>query len=114
MSKLVWVEVTPANIPIRIFRSRLHSAGYHVGSITQMDRTHAVSIIRHLVFMRSEGFCEGCSAPITESTGHMHELLHRGKGGDISLENSVFICAACHKFAHKDRSPRFSKKSLDI
>jgi 5-methylcytosine-specific restriction endonuclease McrA len=114
MSKLVWVEVTPANVPIRIFKSRLHSAGYCVGSVTQMDRSHAVATIRHLVFIRSEGFCEGCGAPITESSGHMHEVQHRGKGGEISLANSVFICPACHQLAHKDRNPRFTKKPLDI
>src|SRR4029077_5373772 len=100
--------------PIRIFKSRLHSAGYHVGSVTQMDRSHAVSVIRHLVFMRSQGFCEGCAIPVTELTGHMHEQKHRGKGGEISMDNSVFICAKCHQTEHKDRNPRFSKKLLDI
>jgi hypothetical protein len=116
-AKLVWVEKDSRLQVFRIFRNRqdASAAARHIGRrVIDMFYGEAVGMIRHTVFIRSQGFCEGCAAPVTESTGHMHELLHRGKGGEISMDNSVFICADCHKFAHKDRSPIFSKKSLDI
>jgi 5-methylcytosine-specific restriction endonuclease McrA len=49
----------------------------------------------------------------------MHEKVFRGNGGEISLENSIILCADCHilnpnqKGAHGGRQPRFSKKVLD-
>jgi hypothetical protein len=39
----------------------------------------------------------------------MHEKLHRGKGGEISFENSILICHPCHRHEHRDRNPRWSK-----
>jgi hypothetical protein len=44
----------------------------------------------------------------------MHEVLPRGKGGRISLQNSIGLCADCHilnprqKGAHGGRQPQFS------
>ena len=38
----------------------------------------------------------------------MHEKQHRGKGGEISLENSEGLCAFCHlEVEHGDRRPQF-------
>ena len=75
-----------------------------------MSYADAVKSIRKQIFYRSKGFCELCAAIVVESSGHMHEQLHRGQGGEISLANSIFICATCHRLAHADRNPRFSKK----
>jgi 5-methylcytosine-specific restriction endonuclease McrA len=107
MSKLVWVETTAQGVPVRIFTSRSKvTRGY----IMKMNRSEAVKIIRHQLWLRCAGECEICAAPVTEDSGHMHERVHRGKGGEISLENSVFICPPCHRREHADRNPRFSKK----
>jgi 5-methylcytosine-specific restriction endonuclease McrA len=114
MSKLVWVETTAVGVPVRIFKSRMHAAGYHVAKVLQWDYSDAVKIIRHQLWLRCAGECELCASPVNETSGHMHETRHRGKGGEISLANSVFICPTCHRRAHADRNPRFSKKPLDI
>ena len=111
MSKMVWVETTAQGLPIRIFRSRLATAGYHRTYVLKMDRAQAVADIRHQLFIRSEGFCELCISPINEKTAHMHEQIHRGQGGEISLANSVMICPTCHNWQHRDRNPRFGKKT---
>lgn len=102
--------------PVRIFRSHSAAAGAlrkgESGPVVQMTPADAVHAIRHSLFVRSGGFCELCANPIIEKTAHMHEQVHRGKGGEISLDNSVFICATCHHRAHADRNPRFTKKPL--
>ena len=112
MRKLVWIERDPISArPIRIFRSK--SAAMGEGRTARlMPYYAAVFAIRHQLWERSGGFCELCAAPITEILSQMHEQKHRGQGGEISLENSVLICGVCHKRAHADRNPRFSKKDL--
>lgn len=41
----------------------------------------------------------------------MHELVSKGKGGEVSLENSIGLCADCHlNTAHGNRRPRFGEK----
>jgi len=113
MRDMVMVEKNATGLAIRIFRSS-HD-GFVPGMIVDtMHYKQAVGEIRHQLFVRSNGYCELCSDFITESAAHMHEQKHRGKGGEISLANSVFICPTCHKHAHGDRNPRFTKKSLDI
>jgi hypothetical protein len=45
----------------------------------------------------------------------MHEKVPRGKGGQISLSNSIILCYACHfrnAGAHGKRHPQW-KKTLD-
>jgi 5-methylcytosine-specific restriction endonuclease McrA len=110
---MVMVEKNSVGLAIRIFRSS-YSAFVPGMIVDTMHYTQAVGEIRHQLFWRSNGYCELCSDVITESSAHMHEQKHRGKGGEISLANSVFICPTCHKHAHGDRNPRFTKKSLDI
>lgn len=109
--KVAYVEVDDSRF-IRIFKSRA-SANASGQEWVVVEYSFAVKRIRHHLFVRSNGYCELCGDFLTESAGHMHEQKHRGKGGEISLENSVFICPTCHKHAHADRNPRFTKKSLD-
>ena len=113
MRDTVLVEKNAQGLAIRIFRGS--HAEFVPGMIVDtMEYRQAVGEVRHQLFVRSKGFCELCADPITEDSAHMHEQVHRGKGGEISLANSVFICPTCHKRAHSDRNPRFTKKSLDI
>lgn len=113
--KQVWVELVWSDGGVnitRIFRNTKDAfAAYRKGStMVSTDRSAAVACIRRGVFLRSNGVCEICSTPISEESGHMHEKKHRGQGGEISLDNSVFICPKCHQRQHKDRNPRWSKK----
>lgn len=114
MSPFVYVEadtsVSPPRV-IRIFRNEKAAFASHVVLIS-MPREDAVSSVRHQLFLRSKGFCEWCGDILTESSGHMHEKKHRGKGGEISLENSFFICVKTHKKEHSDREPKFTRRSL--
>jgi len=109
----VWVELSPEGLPVRIFKS-VRSAWTQASQggfrIAQMTHQTAVQHIRHQIFVRSKGFCEECGSVITESSMEMHERLWRGKGGEISLENSIAACKGSHKFAHRDRAPKFSRR----
>lgn len=112
MSRKVWVKCEAdgddAVRVVRIYRS-LKAAIFPGAVAVSMDRAFAVRSIRSQIFKRSRGGCELCSTPVTWDTGHMHEQIPRGKGGEISLENSVFVCAACHKHAHRKRNPQWTK-----
>lgn len=114
MSGLTWVELAADGIsPIRIFRSRTaaFASGRSIGPF--YTRAVAVGKIRHQLWLRCKGECELCASVVTEDSGHMHEQKHRGKGGEISLANSVFICPKCHAAQHADRQVRFTKKHRD-
>src|SRR5271168_1119332 len=109
-SKFVWVEMKDRCV-IRIFRSK--KAAFSTPDtviVAGMTRAEAVSSIRNQIFHRSEGFCELCGDIVTLYSGHMHEQKWRGKGGEISLENSVFICEKTHKLEHKERNPHFTRR----
>lgn len=116
MRDFAWAEMAPLtpdspDTIVRIFKSK--SAASRAGiKIERVIYTYAVRDIRYQLWLRCKGECELCASPVTEQNGHMHEQKHRGKGGEISLANSVFICPTCHGRAHKDRNTRFSKKHL--
>ena len=108
----VWVEINERGDPLRVLRNN-KEANYRPSKrlFAYWDRAEAVLGIRNRIFDRSEGNCELCAVPVTWDTGHMHEKLPRGKGGEISLENSIFICSNCHRVQHKARNPRWKKKT---
>lgn len=112
--KMVWCEIDTESLKvIRIFRSEkamiLAMPYSEDGYTAKRERSEAVSEIRHQVWEKTKGFCMWCAEWITEESMHMHEVLHRGQGGEISLKNSVGICAECHMRAHEDRNPRFGE-----
>jgi len=113
--RMEWVELAPGELRIvRIFRNKKDALIEQYVThcfIVQVLYREAVGAIRYQIWLRSRGECELCAAPITEASGHMHEKQHRGRGGEISLDNSVFICQRCHQRAHADRNPRWSEKS---
>ena len=114
MSKQVWVEVDEVGNPIRIFYSqrRAIQVGVEGKKVELFDRSVAVSVIRDIIWDRTGGDCTWCGNPITKASLHMHEVLPRGEGGEISLDNSVGICADCHigpQGAHGNRRPRFGE-----
>lgn len=105
--KLAFVEVEDSKF-VRIFKSRA-MANASGRAWVMIERGFAVGRIRYHIWLRCRGECEMCEAPVTESSGHMHEKKHRGKGGEISLDNSIFICAKCHQYEHRERAPQWKK-----
>jgi hypothetical protein len=117
MDKLVWVEHKNTKI-VRIFRNakaiiaaKKYEDDFLSGDqLGQVPRNYAIREIRRQIYDRQEGRCLYCPKLITWAGGHMHEKVPRGKGGEISLENSVMLCADCHlNQEHGNRKPRFGK-----
>lgn len=101
-----WVEIWQGK-PVRIYKSKRLAIVDSVANnieIKELPYAEAVSVIRKQVVTRADGECEWCSKPIGKNMGHLHEVIFRSRGGEISLANSVFICPDCHlNVAHKDR-----------
>jgi len=73
-----------------------------------------VKEIRLAIWRRQEGTCLRCANLITTKTMHMHERVHRGRGGKISLENSIGLCYECHLGArgvHPEKQLRFTNRT---
>ena len=110
------VEVGADRRVVRIFKSTRAAykwlvTEHHGALLKRVEREVAVKQIREQIWERCGGICEKCSINrVTWDSGQMHEKQHRGKGGDISLENSIFICRDCHDAAHHDRRPRFGER----
>lgn len=75
----------------------------------------SVAETRKFIWMYQRGHCISCDNFVTEEQAHMHEILPRGKGGKISLDNSEILCYDCHlnreTFGHGKRTPQFGRKS---
>ena len=113
-SKQVWVELSAAGRVIRIFRNRRAAAETELAfPIDLVDRAVAVKDIRAAVFQRDGYACTHCGKVVTWETGHLHERVWRGRGGEMSLENSTTLCFACHMYdkvaGHGARQPQFGK-----
>lgn len=110
-TRWVWVQRDETTFHVtRIFKSKKAAFAAGGKAPTQSPYTDAVASIRHQIWLRCRGYCELCGDFVTQANGHMHEQKWRGKGGEISLENSVFICAKTHKLEHKERNPQFTRR----
>ena len=107
----VYVELDGEQI-IRIFRVNHEAYALsveHPEQVGYVARKVAVEEIRKSVFKRAtddDGIthCEDCGKRIDFFTGHMHERLAKGKGGEVSIMNSVALCPRCHlEVEHGDR-----------
>jgi 5-methylcytosine-specific restriction endonuclease McrA len=110
--KFCIVELDANDQVVRIFRTLVESSKAAVWALAL--RTEAVAAIRKQIFKRSGGQCEYCGKFINGKF-HLHEKIHRSRGGEISLENSVALCADCHigpTGEHGSRRPQFSKTLL--
>jgi len=106
--KFVWVEVDLCGDPVRIFKNYKASLRLPEYLVQRWPKGLAIRTIRSAIYKRSwdeggQAHCEKCGVGVTEDSGEMHEKNPRGKGGEISLENSVFICQNCHRKAHGNR-----------
>jgi hypothetical protein len=112
-SRIVRVEYGPHGLPIRIFRKDHQYLQCPEQWLGIMTKKEAVGSIRRQVFDRCEEKCEQCESYITWETMHMHEKVFKGKGGEVSLENSIGLCSKCHltgaNAAHADRKWQSAK-----
>ena len=103
----VYVELDDQDQIIRIYR---RFPPFNT-NFREVPRVYAVGVIRQRILERAEGRCEYCGKFI-DYHFHMHEKKPRGRGGEISMENSVALCASCHigqNGEHGMRRPLFSK-----
>jgi 5-methylcytosine-specific restriction endonuclease McrA len=106
----VWCEVQNAKI-IRIFKTR-KAAVLSGQAVIEYPRKDAVAEIRREVFKLAEGFCKYCGKYVPWESGHMHEQIHRGEGGEISIYNSTWACYNCHKNEHPEKQLRFGEHEV--
>jgi hypothetical protein len=97
----IFVEIDPeTELPIRILKHWAHASQLDQDVVRSMARSVAVGYIRNQVIARAirnkNILCEFCGNIITPGTGHMHEKIAKGDGGEVSLDNCVFICPRCH------------------
>ena len=72
-----------------------------------------VKAIRTTIYNRQDGECLWCSKNITFQQAHMHEQKPRGRGGEISLDNSIILCYDCHiNNAHGNRRPQWRTRRI--
>jgi len=77
-----------------------------------MEKAEAVRSIRNDIWFRQNGECIGCGEIITRAGFHMHERVHRGRGGLVSLDNGVGLCYDCHlgkRSVHPEKQLRFGE-----
>lgn len=105
----VYVELLDDEI-VRIFRSyddAVHSEAWDEERVVQCELSEAVTAIRLTVCESANGECQDCGEYVGWA-GHMHEVKTRGQGGEISTENSIWLCADCHlNHEHGDRKTSF-------
>lgn len=118
MTRYVWVQFGADGLVVRIFKNR-KQAFLVGGTLGTQPRAKAVTEVRQQIYRESGGECRRCGKPVSyDREGpyepmEMHEEHSRGKGGDISIWNSVALCHNCHtgskNSAHGNRRPRFGE-----
>jgi hypothetical protein len=115
MGKRCLVQLNDKGDAIRIIKTAKLARLLPVEEVAEWDKAHAVRSVRWLIYERSKNDdgnpeCEWCGRNITWDTGHMHERVPRGSrdddgnAGEISVDNSVFLCWDCHlNVAHANR-----------
>jgi 5-methylcytosine-specific restriction endonuclease McrA len=115
----VTVEIHPETEQVlRIFRNAKAALSFDSSVIREMPRSAAVETIRRQVFEKYDYRCKDCGKFLVWergqwNSGEMHEEVPRGKGGEISVTNSVLLCRGCHTqnedSAHGNRRLHFGE-----
>src|SRR5215831_1071255 len=108
----VYVEIDPATqLPVRILKGVRGWFSLPVERQAEWPKKDATEQIRRQVWERAGKNCEKCGKPVSWSGMHMHERLHRSKGGEVSVENGWCLCYDCHiPEEHANRLPIWSTK----
>jgi 5-methylcytosine-specific restriction endonuclease McrA len=94
----------------KTYANAVRSKFADIGNIKEYPRREATREIRQRVLQRAGNQCEDCGKLVTWETMNMHEKIHRGDGGEISLENSIAVCFKCHtEIEHGNRRLRFGE-----
>ena len=109
LANRVLCEIDPATKKIiRILRRGGAALFLRPEQVIELPKIEAVGQIRKVVFEQSHGECRNCGKCLTWNF-HMHEQQPRGAGGEISIWNSVALCAECHlNQEHGNRKPQWS------
>ena len=95
MPRTCWAEIGDSGFAIRIFKN-----AKHIGSVIRfqyMLRARAVEEIRRQVWERDNKRCTHCGTMVGWNIMQLHERIWRGRGGEVSIDNSVTLCADCHQ-----------------
>lgn len=120
-SKRVWAElrgrIEDPHV-IRSFKNRrvavLASMSLPADNfVAEVDKAEAAKDIRAQVFARDHYACTHCGRVVSWESGELHERRWRGRGGEMSLENSTTLCYDCHSndpvAGHGKRKPQFTR-----
>ncbi len=115
----VWVQLGENGLAAKIFshQKEMFFECPSDAKAIEMERALAVRQIRVQIWDRQDGTCIRCPKLVTWNGAHLHELESRGRGGNISLENSEILCADCHigpQGAHSNRLPKFTKRTEKV
>lgn len=114
--KVVTAQLDEHGRVVRIFKTGKDAARFHlpVGhTFSETDRTEAVREIRRQVFERQDYLCRHCPNLITWAAGEMNEIVPKGRGGEVSLDNCEALCHDCHQGrtgVHGNRRTRFGER----
>jgi 5-methylcytosine-specific restriction endonuclease McrA len=111
---LVCIEIRDGKV-WRIFRSRKSASIAGLTCQTSvMAKVDAERTIKKQLWDLAKGKCTWCSKDVPLTGGglynnsHIHEQDPRGKGGEVSMENSIILCYDCHmNVAHGNRKLQF-------
>jgi len=95
---LVWVQIADDCVVCIFKNHKAAIVGCHLP--VQIEKVTAVKQIRLAVFKRDNWTCTHCGATVTwngPTKGELHERVWRGRGGNISLDNSTTLCYHCHQ-----------------
>lgn len=111
MSNRVFCEIDPVTRKIiRILKSCGVAIFLKPEQVVELPKGEAVTQVRRQVFDMSHGECRNCGAALNWASFHMHEQKPKGVGGEVSIWNSVALCADCHlNHEHGKRKPQWTK-----
>jgi 5-methylcytosine-specific restriction endonuclease McrA len=100
---------------IRIFRHPASAIFLPPERVAEYAKAYAVEDVRRQVFDASNSECRNCGRPISWGSMHLHEQIPKSQQGEVSLTNSVALCAPCHlEGEHGNRAPQFTKRSKNV
>jgi hypothetical protein len=116
MRKIVWVEYGIGGQITRIFKNQKQA--FQLAADPKICfKDIATASIRHQVYERQKGQCLDCGreAPYEGNLFermHLDEIVPRGQGGLVSLDNCQCLCPDCHlNGKHGSRKPQWSLQS---
>ena len=109
MPRMCWTQLGLDGKAVRILKSaKLVGVVPRAAYILRMT---AVDDIRRAVWERDKRRCAHCGVAVGYNVMELHERLWRGRGGEISLQNSVCLCYPCHQHdemaGHGKRRPQW-------